>query len=158
MGLRLLLGSLLILLLVCTHAYASKEGLLALSSFSITSEGQEEFGHVELLGKQDSKGIVSLHIKAMGREYDLSESQLASLRGFHANGIQLSFIIGMERSQRKNLLIQFSRGIASGLDQVKVLSISEKGKIEIYDMKVHDLTNESCRRGRVDDNWPPKRK
>jgi hypothetical protein len=110
---------------------ASKEGILALSSFSLESTGIGASGPVEVSGKQDTKGIVTIRVKAFGKEYAPSEKQLAALRNLPANGIQLSYEAGYRELGGRTIYLLFTNGFTSGVVQSQLLAINETGEVKV---------------------------
>jgi hypothetical protein len=106
---------------------------LALSSFTIESAGIGASGPVQVTGKQDNKGITDIRIKAFEKEFIPSETQLSSLSGLAANGIQLSYEAGYKELGGRTIYLLFSKGFTSGMVQSRTVEVNEKGEIRVTD-------------------------
>jgi hypothetical protein len=125
--------AILSLALASTSALASKEGILRLDSFQLTSQGISDSGPVTITGNQGDKGISRLTIKAFGREFDLDDEQLAKIRGLAINGIQLSYETGYKELGGRTLYILLSKGFTSGNVGHKFVVVTESGAIRVGD-------------------------
>ncbi len=63
--------------LFLSDAFASREGVLELSAFSIESKGIGSSGPISISGKKNEKEeFVSLKVTAFGKEYEISNEDL----------------------------------------------------------------------------------
>lgn len=111
---RIIIG--LLILLLCPSSYASKEGLLQFSAFTI-----------------ESPGVGSLNVTAFGQSFVLNSSQLAQLRSLSVNGIQISYEAGYPQFGGKTIYLVFSKGFTSSLRESKLVTIKERGDINVTD-------------------------
>ncbi|MYM41901.1 hypothetical protein [Duganella qianjiadongensis] len=116
-----------------SNAWASKEGLLVWSNFTIHSLGIGASGAVQISGSQSADGITSLKVNAFGREIALNAAQLYQLRGILMNGMQLSYADGTGRAADKTLSIVLTKGFASGVAQKKFIEIDGHGNVMIIE-------------------------
>jgi hypothetical protein len=114
-------------------ALASKEGILRMGSFELTSEGIGESGPVTISGKQGDKGISKLTISAFGKRFELDEVQLAQVQGLPINGLQLSYEDGYRDLGGRTLYIVLSKGFTSGTAGQKFVVLTENGVIKVAD-------------------------
>ncbi|MHA6206009.1 hypothetical protein ACXU4B_16405 [Dyella soli] len=128
-----LLISIFALIFGSTSAYASKEGILRMSSFELTSDGIGESGPVTITGKQGDKGILALSITAFGKRFELDVAQLAKVQGLPINGFQLSYEAGYKEQGGRTVYIVLSKGFTSGTAGRKFVVITESGAIRVTD-------------------------
>ncbi len=114
---------------------ASQEGIIVWSSFVIESTGIDSSGPMVISGKQNSKGILSLKIKAFSRDVSLNDIQLNNLRGMPVNGMRVTYETGDKKLGGKTLYIVFSKGFTSGTQLEKVLEFNEEGEVSIKERK-----------------------
>jgi len=114
-------------------ALASKEGILRLGSFELTSDGIGESGPVTISGRQGDKGISKLAITAFGKRFELDEAQLAQVQGLPVNGLQLSYEGGYKDLGGRTLYIVFLKGFTSGAVGQRFLIVTEDGAIKVAD-------------------------
>ena len=126
-----------ILILTSTVSFASKEGILAFSSFNISSNGIGGSGPITVTGKQSNDSrIISLAIDAFGKKYEIDEKYLARCPKLSFNGIQLSYEAGYKELGGRTVYIQFQNGFkGSGTRGSFVLSLSEDGTVNIEKSK-----------------------
>lgn len=120
--------------MVISTAYASKEGMLTWSNFSIESAGIGSSGAIKVSGTQTDDSIVSLRVNAFGREITLNSTQLNKLKNFPVNGMHLSFENDIWKKQHKILYVIISKGFTSGMDERKLIEIDNWGNVSITDM------------------------
>lgn len=120
-------------LLGATRAYASQEGILAWSLFSIESPGIDGSGPVSILGKQATTGPAAVTIKAFGRTYILGKNHLQKLKGVRMNGMLLSYERGYKDLGGRTLYIQVLRGFTSEIPVRRTIEVNERGDIVVGD-------------------------
>jgi hypothetical protein len=118
-----------------SHARASQEGAMALSSFSFQSTGVD-WGTVSVSGTQNATGITALTIKAFRRDFVLTRAQLQELKGVIVNGFQLSGEGGYPELGGKTVYLQLSMGFTSGVHSGKRVIVNERGNLTIETMKI----------------------
>ena len=119
------------LLVPSSQTLASKEGILALSKFSLESSGIGSSGVINVSGTQANRGIVTLRIEAFGKSFNLSSDELSELTGFSANGIQISYEGGYKDMGGRTLYVVFTRGLTSGLVGQRYVSVTESGLVRV---------------------------
>lgn len=113
-------------------SFASEEGVLNLSDFTIKSVGIGNSGPVQITGVVDKERVVaSLKIEAFGKEYSLSQDELTKVpKGFY-NGIQLSYEEGYKQLGGKTVYIILQMGFVSGVRSRVLITFTESGTIKI---------------------------
>jgi len=114
-------------------ASASKEGILRMDTFELTSDGIGGSGPMTISGKQGNNGISKLTIAAFGKRFVLNEVQLAAIQGLPINGLQLSYEAGYKELGGRTVYLVLSKGFTSGTVGQKFVVITENGAIEITD-------------------------
>jgi len=114
-------------------AVASKEGVLRLSEFRLTSPGIGQSGAVVVSGEQNANQFVSLTVQALGRTASLSKDQLTKLRGGFVNGLQISYEGGHRELGGRTVYIVLFKGFTSGPQETQLISINEQGTVEVHD-------------------------
>lgn len=128
-----------ILLAVAATAPASQEGILALSSFRLESEGIGSSGKVVVEGKRnDESKAVSLKISAFGKDYVVPEDRLAGLSRLSFNGVRISYEAGYAELGGRTIYIQFQAGFTSGTREKVLVTLTEDGKVEVIRTEVKD--------------------
>lgn len=115
---------------IISVAHASKEGILAFSSFSMESRGIGLSGPIRVTGTQVDDRIVSFQVAAFGRQVVLNAPQLYQLREFPVNGMQLSYEDGWGEDNRV-LYITISKGFSDGIEEKKLIQIDSRGSVNI---------------------------
>jgi len=117
-------------------SFASQEGVLNLSNFAIKSEGIGSSGTVQITGvANNEQAVISLKIEAFGKEYNLSQEELAKIpKGFY-NGIQLSYEEGYKELGGKTIYIVLQMGFVSGIRNKVLITFAENGSIKIEEME-----------------------
>ena len=113
--------------------YASQEGGLLLSDFQLSSPGIGQSGPVVVSGTGTTGAIKSICVRAFNRTQCLSKEQLAKLGDGIFNGVQLSYEEGYQELGGRTVYVLLSKGFTSARLQSKVISVTEKGRIEIQD-------------------------
>ena len=128
-----LLVAIIALIFGSAPAFASKQGIIRLGSFELTSDGIGESGPVAISGRQGNKGISKLTITAFGKRFELDEAQLAQVQGLPVNGLQLSYEGGYKDLGGRTLYIVFSKGFTSGTADQRFLIVTEDGAVTVAD-------------------------
>jgi hypothetical protein len=123
----------LTILLIAQFAYASKEGVLVLSNFIVTSQGIGASGAIEVSGTQSTNGIERLKISAFGKSMSLTPATLEKLRCFFANGIALSYESGFKEQGGKTLYITVIRQFSTHTVSTKTISFCEDNSVTVSD-------------------------
>jgi hypothetical protein len=121
--------------LVCGRVVASQEGAFAFRKFRF--ESFDESGPVVVSGTQKDTGIDTLRIDAFRRSFMLTPAQLKQLRGLIVNGVQLSGEGGYKELGGRTLYLILSMGFTSGTTNAKLVSVNERGDIEIQNVQRH---------------------
>jgi hypothetical protein len=114
-------------------AIASKEGLLSLNAFALESPGIGQSGPVKVAGAQSDRGITLLRIEAFGKTFNIGPDQLRQLRGFNANGVQITYEGGYGDLGGRTIYVIFSRGFTSGVVLQRYVSVTETGSVTVAD-------------------------
>ncbi len=126
-----------IILFLTSHVFASQEGVLTLSDFTIQSKGIGESGPVKISGKQNDKNeFTELTIKAFGKVYNISKENLKKIPKKYYNGIQLSYEAGYKELGGKTIYIVFMSGFLSGIREKTLITITEQGSVKVETMKI----------------------
>jgi hypothetical protein len=126
-----------VLFAAALHASASKEGILALSSFRLESAGIGSSGKVVVEGNQDEKNkIVGLKISAFGKDYVVPEDKLTALSGLRSNGVRISYEAGQAELGGRTIYIQFQMGFTTGAREQALVTLTEDGKVEVSRTKM----------------------
>jgi hypothetical protein len=118
-------------LLCAPRAFASEEGVLVWSSFSVHSAGIGSSGLIDVSGTYGGAGVEQLVVKAFGKEYVLSSVQLRQLQGVHVNGMQMSYEAGYAELGGRSIYLVLSMGFTSGTRAAKRITLNERGDITI---------------------------
>jgi len=125
----------IIITLLIAFAYsaiASKEGILAFSSFRLASAGIGSSGEVVVEGRQDAEGqITALTINAFGKNYVVPKEQLTKLAELRSNGIRISYEHGYPELGGRTVYIQLQMGFTSSTRMEALISLSENGEIKV---------------------------
>jgi len=125
-----------IILFLTSDVFASQEGVLTLSEFTIQSKGIGESGPVIISGKQNDKNeFTELTIKAFGKVYKLSEEDLKKIPEKYYNGIQLSYEAGYKELGGKTLYIVLMSGFLSGIREKTLITITESDSVRVETLK-----------------------
>ena len=111
----------------------SKEGILSLDAFDLSSQGIGASGALRVFGRQSHEGVTELGIDAFGRQFRLDARQLARLAGFAVNGLQLSFEQGYEALGGRTLYLVLSKGFTSGVVGQRFVLVNERGVVEVLE-------------------------
>ena len=117
-------------------ANASKEGVLSVSAFQFSSAGIGNSGIVVVAGEQTIERFSSLTAAAFGRRVELSRPQLAKLKVGLINGVQLSYAAGYKETGGRTVYIVLSKGFTSGIKESQVVSVNERGTVEVRDIEL----------------------
>jgi hypothetical protein len=110
---------------------SSQEGVLMFSDFAVTSPGIGESGPVSVSGTQTTDGIASLRVKAFGKEVVANPGQLKNLRGFSANGMQLTYEGGYKELGGRTVYLVLIKGFTSGTQSTQRVEVNERGDFKI---------------------------
>ena len=124
----------LTLLLSGAVAFASKEGPLLFSSFSIASPGVGSSGPVTVTGKTDAADhLIALTVIAFGKTFQLNKDQLMQLVGLKFNGIQLSYEAGYAQLGGRTVYIAFQGGLvaSSHTSSLVILEVTETRGVKV---------------------------
>ena len=122
----------LILLLIANSVYASAEGILPLSSFRLESAGIGSSGPVVIEGKQNERNqVVSLKVRAFGREYAVPKEQLATLVELPFNGVRISYEHGYAQLGGRTIYIQLQMGFVNTTRRQATVTLTEDGKVKV---------------------------
>jgi len=125
-----------IMLLLTSNVFASQEGVLRLSSFTMQSEGIGESGPVSVSGTTNEENeFTELTVKVFGKEYKLSDEDLKKIPAKPYNGIQLSYEAGYKELGGKTLYIILQVGFTSGIKERTLIIITESGSIQVECME-----------------------
>jgi len=125
-----------IMFLLTSSAFASQEGVLSLSSFTLQSEGIGESGPVSISGTtNDGNEFTALTVNVFGKEYKLSDEDLKKIPAKPYNGIQLSYEAGYKELGGKTLYIILQVGFTSGNRDRTLITITESGSIQVECME-----------------------
>jgi hypothetical protein len=122
----------LLLLAFTSVAYASKEGILAFSSFRLESTGIGSSGKVVIEGQQDERGhIVSLKVEAFGKTFEVPKEKLGGLAELPSNGVRISYEHGYAELGGRTIYVELQMGFTSGTRKQALVTIAESGAIEV---------------------------
>lgn len=121
----------LVLAFGATTVCASKEGILRMATFELSSEGIGDSGPVVVSGIQGDNGIQELAIRAFGKQFKLNGQQLIQVQGISINGLQLSYETGYKELGGRTIYIVLSKGFTSGIIGRRFVVITESGTIRI---------------------------
>ncbi len=128
---------------ISSFAWASQEGALALSTFSLESNGIGESGAVEVKGTiSENKEVTALSVNAFGKTYIVPAEKLSKIQNGFYNGIQLSYEAGYKELGGKTIYIVLQSGFTSGVTQRIMISLTESGTIEIESLTPLDRKSE----------------
>ena len=114
-------------------ASASREGVLSASVFQFSSGGIGDSGSVTVTGEQTAERFVSFTVSAFGHRISLSKSQLQKLKAGLVNGVQLSYEPGYKQTGGRTVYVVLSKGFTTGIQESQVVSVNERGSVEIKD-------------------------
>jgi len=118
--------------LMIPSAFASQEGVLALSEFKIQSKGIGESGIVVVEGMMDASGkYKKLTVKAFGKTIEVSNDVLRQIPSKNQNGIQLSYEVGYKDMGGRTIYIVFQKGFTSGITESLIIGVTEDGRSKI---------------------------
>ncbi|MFH1074863.1 MAG: hypothetical protein V1752_07230 [Candidatus Firestonebacteria bacterium] len=127
--------------LISMNAFASEEGVLKLSKFTVESKGIGNSGPVKISGEQNQQNeITSLKIEAFGKDYKISDESLKKLPKAMYNGIQVSYEEGYKELGGKTIYIIFQMGFTSGVTKQVVLSLAENNTVNVEEIKIQSIT------------------
>lgn len=129
-----LIGFSVLVLFASVNVEASEEGALAMASFTFQSNGIDS-GPVTVTGAQSVTGISALTIKAFGRDFTLTGTQLQQLKGVMVNAVQLSYETGYPQTGGRTVYLQLSMGFTSGIAAGKRVIVKERGDITVEEVK-----------------------
>ena len=116
-------------LIFASSSVASEEGAFALRKFHF--ESSDESGPVFVSGTQNDKGIESLEIRALGKNFTLTSAHLNQLRGLIVNGVQLSGEGGYSELGGRTIYIKLSMGFTERIVKSQLVTVNERGDITI---------------------------
>jgi hypothetical protein len=121
----------ILLISLSSPLFASKEGMLALATLQLESDGVGESGPVKITGSQTPAGVTSLRVDAFDKTFELSPSQLKTLDGGLYNFIQLSYERGYKELGGRTIYIKLGIALTSGEDTAIFIAIHEDGQVKI---------------------------
>jgi hypothetical protein len=132
---KLIIAGLIFIATLCS-SYASKEGILLLSSFRIESDGIGSSGKIAVEGRQEQQEDLQSHflelkVTAFDKTYSLPKEKLDLLTGASANGIRISYETGYEKTGGRTIYIQFQTGFTSFTRKQVLVTLTENGNFEI---------------------------
>lgn len=130
----------LTILLLPSLVLASKEGVLALSSFAVESKGIGGSGSVKISGQKNQDEITSLTIEVFGKEYKISDENLKKIPKASYNGLQISYEEGYKQLGGKTIYIIFQMGFTSGIRKQAQISLTENNTVKVEEIKL-PMTN-----------------
>jgi hypothetical protein len=117
-------------------AFASKEGILALSSFRLESDGIGSSGKVVVEGKQnDKRQLTNLEVTAFGKHYVLPKSRLNGLADLMVNGVRISYEHGYAELGGRTIYIQLQFGFISETQRQALVTLTEDGKFNVRNIE-----------------------
>ena len=126
----------ILLLAVASSAHASKEGILALSSFRLESIGIGSSGKITVEGKQNDKAqIITLRISAFGKDFVVPPEKLRPLAELQSNGVRISYEAGYQEQGGRTVYIQLQMGFTSHTVKKAVITIKEDGQIDVSEVQ-----------------------
>ena len=129
-----LIGFSALVLFASLNVQASEEEALAMASFTFQSNGID-LGPVTVTGAQSVAGISALTIKAFGRDFTLTGTQLQQLKGVMVNAVQLSYETGYPKTGGRTVYLQLWTGFTSGMAPGKRVIVKERGDITVEEVK-----------------------
>jgi len=131
------LAAITLILAFASSAIASKEGILAFSSFRLESTGIGSSGKVVIEGSQDANGqITALTIRAFAKDYVVPKDKLVKLAELHSNGIRIAYEHGYAELGGRTIFIQLQMGFTSFTKKAALITLAENGKIEVSDIRM----------------------
>ena len=126
----------ILLLAFASSVHASKEGILAFSSFRLESNGIGSSGKITVEGKQNDKAqIIALRISAFGRDYVVPPEKLRQLAELPSNGVRISYEAGYKELGGRTVYIQLQMGFTSDTTKKALVTITEDGKIVVSEVQ-----------------------
>jgi hypothetical protein len=117
------------------NANASEEGIISFNKFSIESSTLKS-GLVSVEGMKGSSGkYEKIVIHAFGKIFSVPEEILSTLPADRINGVQLSGEGGYEILGGETIYIQFQVGFTSEVSNKFIISVNERGDIEVLSNK-----------------------
>ena len=128
-----------LLLASASSLRASKEGILAFSSFRLESNGIGSSGKITVEGKQNDKAqIVALRMSAFGKDYVVPPEKLKQLTELPSNGVRISYEAGYKELGGRTVSIQLQMGFTSDTTKQALVTIAEDGKIVISEFQENE--------------------
>jgi hypothetical protein len=126
----------ILLLASASSAHASKEGILAFSTFRLESNGIGSSGKITVEGKQNDKAqIVALRMSAFGRDYVVPPAKLRQLAELPSNGVRISYEAGYKELGGRTVYIQLQMGFTSDTTKQALVTIAEDGEIVVSEVQ-----------------------
>lgn len=126
----------LLLALLPLFAFASKEGMLPLTSFNISSDGLGSSGPVVVQGNSDGHKVSELTIKAFDKIFKIPRKHADELGMISTNGVSFTYEAGRKIPGGRTLYITFSKSFfVSGERNRVTLIVTESGNIEVRNGK-----------------------
>jgi hypothetical protein len=122
---------LLLLATLAVQAAASKEGILQLGTFQLSSAGVGDSGPVTVSGARDKGHMSALCIQAFERTRCLAKEQLALLDEVAINGAQISYETGYASTGGRTVYVLLLKGFTSQRSEGRIVVVPERGTIEI---------------------------
>ena len=112
-------------------ALASKEGVLSLGTFQVSSPGIAESGPVIVSGSRTGEAVTALCVQAFNHTRCLTAQQLMQLSGSTINGVQISYEASRKELGGRMVYVLLSKGFTSARLEAKLISVSESGQVEV---------------------------
>ena len=131
---------LFVLLLSSQITFASVEGMIPLTEFRLYSEGLGDSGKLVIVGTTDKFKLVSLVVKAFGKEYKAPPQVIARVQDQHVNGVSMSYESGYKETGGRTIYVSLTSGFSGDVKSKIVVRITEEGLIEVVDRLSNKLT------------------
>jgi len=117
------------LLLMPLEVFSSQVALLPISKFEVATVGKGDSGAIRIFGTQSAQGIDSLTVEAFGRRMNLSQKDLAQLKGLFSNGLILSYEHLFPELGGRTVYLLFVDGFDANSDASCTVEVSESGTV-----------------------------
>ena len=104
---------------------------MPLSEFRLETDNNPPLGHVVVFGSQRFPEFTRLEAHAFGKHFSLTPKQLQKLKGFSANGVQLSQISPGSSSGGGMVYLVLTSGPMSGEPIRRFVVFTADGKIGV---------------------------
>jgi hypothetical protein len=120
-----------VLLSAPLEVFSSQVALLPISKFEVATVGKGDSGAIRIFGTQNAQGIDSLTVEAFGRKTNLSQKDLAQLKGLFSNGLVLSYEHLFAELGGRTVYLLFIDGFDANSDASCTVEVSESGAVRI---------------------------